>query len=235
MLTWTVFPALIDSLHDQFPCADVCRLILWLQCEHQAVSTCWSSTASALPRAQLFTTASDLNILCVLRLDYLSQFTLLSSCRPHHHTSLSLHLFLVQYYWVEPPPANQQAASHLCHQPVLEEGIGLCDLSLEGRWNARSAQPLGTTRLPHNGNHRSLGSRAITSNSAPGKHRAPPFFLLSAALVALWSTFMCRNAGGLRHSPLLITHPLWNRLLLCCFCLFCAEELIFGISLLHVR
>lgn len=165
--------------------------------------------------------------------------TSLSGCRP---PSLPLPFsVLYSVYWLEPPPANRQATSHLCHQPVLEEGIGLCDLSLEGRWNARSALPLGTTRLPYNGNQHLLGSGAITSNSASGKHRAPPFFflylLLWRGLVALWSTFMWRRrllVGSVTplSSSSILSGTGWSFI---ASVLFCAEELLFGISLLHVR
>lgn len=39
------------------------------------------------------------------------------------------------------------------------------------RWNARSALPLGTTRLPYNGNRHSLGKGTVTRSSASGKQR----------------------------------------------------------------
>ena len=139
---------------------------------------------------------------------------LLTGCRPNHHHHLPLCLFLVQYYRLEPPTANQQAASLFCHQPVLEEGIGLCDLSLEGRWNARSAQPLGTSRLPYNGNQHSLGSGAITSSSVQenrGLHLFCFFFPVCCSVVYL-HVEKGSAAGGLCHSPVLIIHPLWNRL-----------------------
>lgn len=83
---------------------------------------------------------------------------------------------------------------------MLENRIGLCGLSSEGGWNARSAQPLGKTRQIHNGNQLSLGSGAITSSSASGKHTAPPF-LFFYRLFTLWSTFMWRK----RHLLVFVT------------------------------
>lgn len=164
------------------------------------------------------------------------RYRLLTGCRPDHHHHLPLCLFLVQYYRLEPPTANQQAASLFCHQPVLEEGIGLCDLSLEGRWNARSALPLGTSRLPYNGNQHSLGSGAITSSSVQenrGLHLFLFFFFLPAAL---WSTFMWRKRALLVGSvtPLCSSSTLSGTGWTFC-CRFCTKELLFGISLLHVR
>lgn len=131
---------------------------------------------------------------------------------------LFVYPFLIHSHesWLEPPPANQQAASHLCHQTVLKEGFGFCDRCLEGRWNARSALSQETTRLPYNGNQHSLSSGAVTSNSAKGKRSSASF--VSAALV--WSG--CSEvylhvekeaAGGLCHVPVFTIHPFWNRLI----------------------
>lgn len=108
-------------------------------------------------------------------------------------------------------------------RPTLEKGNGLCVISAsESRWIARSALPLGTSKLLYNGNQRSLCSGAVISELTPRKKHHHTLFLFAILLLRC----------GLVHLHVGPIHPLWSWLIISLYFRF---ELLCGHSLLHVR